>query len=187
MRQPVCETEIVPSLHSNLGTVSATGGGIDAAAVCCGAGASATGFGDKAQPAHRSRIDKAKPIRIRAASGKAPAAADGVDLVARQSAATRVQATTAPHDSNITGARISRQLDGSCCYTNGNKAGANVGTAAALCCVQRRTKTASRTAHRAAMSTGFKGIDRYRRSAGGVPAFGKRNKAPGGLVVVGGA
>ena len=139
MRQPVCETEIVPSLHSNLGTVSATGGGIDAAAVCCGAGASATGFGDKAQPAHRSRIDKAKPIRIRAASGKAPAAADGVDLVARQSAATRVQATTAPHDSNITDACISRQLDGPCCSTNGNKAGRNVGGAAAFACVQRIT------------------------------------------------
>jgi hypothetical protein len=69
-RQPVCETEIVPSLHSNLGAGSAACGGIDAAAACCGAGAWATGFGDKAQPAHESRIDKAKPIRIRVASGK---------------------------------------------------------------------------------------------------------------------
>jgi hypothetical protein len=69
-RQPVCETEIVPSLHSNLGVGSAAGGGIEAAAACCGAGACATGFGDKAQPAHESRIDKAKPVRIRVASGK---------------------------------------------------------------------------------------------------------------------
>jgi hypothetical protein len=68
-RQPVCETEIVPSLHSNLGVGSAAGGGIEAAA-CCGAGACATGFGDKAQPAQESRIDKAKPVRIRVASGK---------------------------------------------------------------------------------------------------------------------
>jgi hypothetical protein len=69
-RQPVWETEIVPSLHSNLGAGSAACGGIDAAAACCGAGACATGFGDKAQPAHESRIDNAKPIRIRVASGK---------------------------------------------------------------------------------------------------------------------
>jgi hypothetical protein len=32
---------------------------------------------------------------------------------------------------------------------------------------------------------GVKGTER--RSARGIPAFGKRNKAPGGLVVVGGA
>jgi hypothetical protein len=70
MRQPVCETEIVPSLHSNRGAGSAAGGGFDATAACCGAGACATGFGDKAQPAHESRIDKAKPIRICVASGK---------------------------------------------------------------------------------------------------------------------
>jgi hypothetical protein len=69
-RQPVCETEIVPSLHSNLGVGSAACDGIEAAAACCGAGACATGFGDKAQPAHESRIDKAKPVRIRVASGK---------------------------------------------------------------------------------------------------------------------
>jgi hypothetical protein len=70
-RQPVCETEIVPSLHSNRGVESAACGGIEAAAACCGAGACATVFGDKAQPAHESsRIDKAKPIRIRVASGK---------------------------------------------------------------------------------------------------------------------
>ena len=69
-RHPVCETEIVPSLHSNLGVGSAACGGIDAATACCGAGACATGFGDKAQPAHESRIDRAKPIRIHVASGK---------------------------------------------------------------------------------------------------------------------
>jgi hypothetical protein len=70
-RQPVWETEIVPSLHSNLGAGSAACGGIDATAACCGAGTCATGFGDKAaQPAHESRMDKAKPIRIRVASGK---------------------------------------------------------------------------------------------------------------------
>jgi hypothetical protein len=70
-RQPVCETEMVPSLHSNLGVGSAAAcGGIDAAAACCATGACATGFGDKAQPAHDSRIDKAKPVRIRVASGE---------------------------------------------------------------------------------------------------------------------
>src|SRR5271154_2949562 len=116
-RQPVCETEIVPSLHSNLGTGSAACGGIDAAAACCGAGACATGFGDKAQPAHESRINKAKPVRIRVASGKLPPAADRVDLVAGQPAATRVQATTLRHDSNITGRCISRQLDGQSDFT----------------------------------------------------------------------
>jgi hypothetical protein len=68
-RQPVCETEIVPSLHSNLGVGSVACDGGEAAAACCGAGACATGFGDKAQPAHESRIDKAKPVRIRVASG----------------------------------------------------------------------------------------------------------------------
>jgi len=100
-RQPVCENEIVPSLHSNLGGVSAAGGGVAAAAVCCGAGACATGFGDKAQPAHESRINKAKPIRIRVASGKPHSAADAVDVVARQPAAKRVQHTTAQPDSDI--------------------------------------------------------------------------------------
>jgi hypothetical protein len=72
MRQPVCDTDIVPSLHSNLGVGSAAGAGVDTEAVCCGAGACATGFGDRAQPALNSRIDKAKPIRIRAAFRKAP-------------------------------------------------------------------------------------------------------------------
>jgi len=57
-RQPVCENEIVPSLHSNFGVASAAGAGIGAAAVCCGAGACATGFWDHAQPAHESRINK---------------------------------------------------------------------------------------------------------------------------------
>jgi hypothetical protein len=74
-RQPACENEIVPSLHSNLGAASAAGAGVGRAAVCWGAGARACGFGAKAQPAHhgkinKAEIDKAKPIRIRVASGK---------------------------------------------------------------------------------------------------------------------
>ena len=67
MRQPDCEVEIVPSLHSNLGGVaSATGAGFSSAAACCGA--TAAGFPDKAQPAHQREINTATPIRIRVAS-----------------------------------------------------------------------------------------------------------------------
>ncbi|SDS24572.1 hypothetical protein SAMN05444158_1457 [Bradyrhizobium canariense] len=64
-RQPVCETEIVPSLHSKLGgEASAAGAGFGGAAACSGAGTCATGFCDKAQPAHQSTMNKAEPVRI---------------------------------------------------------------------------------------------------------------------------
>jgi hypothetical protein len=134
-RQPVCETEIVPSLHSNLGVGSTACGGIDAAAACCGAGACATGFGGKAQPAHESRIDKAKPVRIRVASGK-PFQQPIGSTSSRANRQPRVHATTAQRDSNITGRCISRQLDGPCDSTNGNKTCSNAGPEAALACVR---------------------------------------------------
>jgi hypothetical protein len=64
-RQPCCEVEIVPSLHSNLaGAASATGASFSSAAACWGAGASAAGFSDRAQPAHQRQINTAMPIRI---------------------------------------------------------------------------------------------------------------------------
>jgi hypothetical protein len=64
-RQPVCETEIVPSLHSKLGDeASATGAGFCGAPACCGAEFCAMGFCDKAQPAHESKINKAELARI---------------------------------------------------------------------------------------------------------------------------
>jgi hypothetical protein len=66
-RQPDCEVEIVPSLHSNLaGAVSATGAVFSSAAACWGAGACAAGFSDanQAQPAHQREINTAMPIRI---------------------------------------------------------------------------------------------------------------------------
>ena len=69
-RQPDCETEIVPSLHSNLGASSASTAGLaGTAAVCCAAGVCATGFGDQAQPAHENKINSAEPGRIGVASG----------------------------------------------------------------------------------------------------------------------
>jgi hypothetical protein len=69
-RQPCCEVEIVPSLHSNLaGAVSATGAVFSCAAACWGAGANAAGFSDRAQPAQQSEINTAMPIRIWVASG----------------------------------------------------------------------------------------------------------------------
>jgi hypothetical protein len=69
-RQPDCETEIVPSLHSNLGAASPSGAGLGGiAAVCCAAGVCATGFGDQAQPAHENKINSAEPGRIGVAFG----------------------------------------------------------------------------------------------------------------------
>jgi hypothetical protein len=66
MRQPDCETEVVPSLHSNLaGAVSASDAAFCGVAACWGAGASATGFRDEAQPVHDSEISKTATIRIR--------------------------------------------------------------------------------------------------------------------------
>jgi hypothetical protein len=71
-RQPVCETEIVPSLHSKLADeASATGAGFCGAAACCGAGFCAMGFCDKAQPAHESKINKAELARIASLPGGA--------------------------------------------------------------------------------------------------------------------
>jgi hypothetical protein len=71
-RQPYCDVEIVPSLHSNLaGAASATGGTgaiFSGAAACWGAGASAAGFSNQAQPPHQRAIDTAMPIRIWLAS-----------------------------------------------------------------------------------------------------------------------
>ncbi len=81
-RQPYCETEIVPSLHSNLGgSASAAGAGFSSAAACWGAGACATGFGDRAQPAQESEINKTMPVRIRASFRKTTPAADAVGFV----------------------------------------------------------------------------------------------------------
>ena len=69
-RQPCCENEIVPSLHSNLAVAaSATGADRSGAAACCGAAACAAGFSDNAQPAHESEISTTMPIRICVASG----------------------------------------------------------------------------------------------------------------------
>jgi hypothetical protein len=69
-RQPNCEVEIVPSLHSNLaGAGSATGAVFSSTAVCWGAGASVADFSDKAQPAHQREIKTAMPIRIWGAFG----------------------------------------------------------------------------------------------------------------------
>jgi hypothetical protein len=71
MRQPYCEVEIVPSLHSNrAGAASATGatGAVLSSAAACW-GASAAGFSDKAQPVHQREINTATPIRIWVASG----------------------------------------------------------------------------------------------------------------------
>jgi hypothetical protein len=74
-RQPSCEIETVPSLHSNLGdAASATGGGFAGTAACWGAGACAAGFWKKAQPVHENAIDRARTNRTCAASGTAPAA-----------------------------------------------------------------------------------------------------------------
>jgi hypothetical protein len=71
-RQPYCDVEIVPSLHSNLaGAASATGGTgavFSSAAACWGAGASAAGFSSQAQPPHQRETNTAMPIRIWVAS-----------------------------------------------------------------------------------------------------------------------
>lgn len=68
-RQSDCEAEIVPSLHSKRGEVlaadvSARGAGFDATARAGGVGFCATGFCDRAQLAHKSRISKAEAVRI---------------------------------------------------------------------------------------------------------------------------
>jgi hypothetical protein len=166
-RHPVCETEIVPSLHSNLGVGSAACGGIEAAAVCCGAGACATGFGDKAQSAQESRSNKAKPVRIRVASGK---------LLQQPIGSRSSRANRQLHAFRLQRRRMIRT----------SRTLASHGSLIGDAVLQMETKQDATPAHRP-RSRRTKGIERYRRSAGGVPAFGKRNKAPGGLVVVGGA
>jgi len=81
MRQPDCEVEIVPSLHSNLaGAASATGAAFSSTAVCWGVGAGAADFSDKAQPAHHREIKTAMPIRIWG-SFRTTSAADADGLV----------------------------------------------------------------------------------------------------------
>ncbi|MDB5608998.1 MAG: hypothetical protein JWP25_5898 [Bradyrhizobium sp.] len=102
-RQPYCETEIVPSLHSNLGgSASVAGTGFSNAAACWGAGACATGFGDKAQPAQESEINKTGPVRIRASFRKTTPAADAIGSSSGNRLARELlQHTTAVHDSDI--------------------------------------------------------------------------------------
>jgi len=185
-RQPVCETEIVPSLHSNLGVGSAACGGIDAAAACCATGACATGFGDKAQPAHESRIDKAKPVRIRVASG---------ELLQQPTAATSSRANRPLHAFRLQRCGMIRTSRAAAFHGSlTRRAALQMETKRAATRAGRlrlpacnvSTKTASGRAHRPLVDE-VGGIERHQRSAGGIPAFGKRNKAPGGLVVVGGA
>jgi hypothetical protein len=103
-RQPCCDVEIVPSLHSNLaGAASAAGAGFSSAAACWGAGASAAGFSDKAQPAHQGKISTAMPIRIRVASGSLQRPMRMVLCRDQPAACEFPQHTTAGHDSNIDG------------------------------------------------------------------------------------
>jgi hypothetical protein len=86
IRQPVCETEIVPSLHSNRGgEASATGAGVGTGAAACGGAAfCAAGFCDQAQPAHDSKINRAGPIRIAALPKSRPRKADAEESWQRQ-------------------------------------------------------------------------------------------------------
>ena len=106
-RQPCCEVEIVPSLHSNLaGAVSATGAVFSCAAACWGAGANAAGFSDRAQPAQQSEINTAMPIRIWVASGPLQRPMRMVSCYDQPAAAEIPQHTTAGHDSNIEGLTV---------------------------------------------------------------------------------
>jgi hypothetical protein len=103
-RQPCCEVEIVPSLHSNLaGAASATGAVFSSTAVCWGAGASVADFSDKAQPAHQREIKTAMPIRIWVASGPFQRPIRMVSCDDQPCRATELrQHTTAAHDSDMT-------------------------------------------------------------------------------------
>jgi hypothetical protein len=84
-RQPVCENEIVPSLHSNFGdAVSATGAGLAATAACWGAGAWATGLSNEAQPAQPTESNKTRLIRIGVSVRKLLQRADAVGPVGSQ-------------------------------------------------------------------------------------------------------
>jgi hypothetical protein len=101
-RQPYCEVETVPSLHSNLaGAVSATGAAFSNATACWGA--SAAGFSDMAQPAQQSEINTAMPIRIWVASGPLQRPMRMVSCYDQPAAYEIPQHTTAGHDSNIEG------------------------------------------------------------------------------------
>jgi hypothetical protein len=103
-RQPCCEVDIVPSLHSNLaGAASATGAVLSGAAACSGAGASAAGFSDRAQPAHQRQINTAMPIRIWVTSGPLQRPMRMVSCHDQPAACELPQHTTAGHDSNIEG------------------------------------------------------------------------------------
>jgi hypothetical protein len=103
-RQPCCEVETVPSLHSNLaGAVSATGAVFSGAAACWDAGANAAGFSDMAQPAQQSEINTAMPIRIWVASGPLQRPMPMVSCYDQPAADEIRQHTTAGHDSNIEG------------------------------------------------------------------------------------
>ena len=85
-RQPVCENEMVPSLHSNLGdAASAAGAGLASTAAFCGAGAWATGFSnEEAQPAHQTESNKTRSIRICASVRRLLQRADTVGAVGSQ-------------------------------------------------------------------------------------------------------
>lgn len=101
IRQPVCDTEMVPSLHSNRGVAPAAGAGTGggAAATCGGAGACAAGFCDQAQPAQdmaeHSRISRAGSVRIAIAFAKT-APADGGAGFRRQSTEPQICKHTMP-------------------------------------------------------------------------------------------
>lgn len=113
IRQLVCETEIVPSLHSNRGgEVSATGAGFGAAA--CGGGGvlfCATGFCSQAQPVHESKISRAKPARIRVAFGSCSRDRSGRRLPC-QSTSLLLRNTTVRLDSDMIGRRFHAGLTG---------------------------------------------------------------------------
>jgi hypothetical protein len=84
-RQPVCENEIVPSLHSKRGdATSATGAGLGAAAACWGAGAWATGLSNEAQPAQQTESNKTRFIRICVGVRKPLQRADAVGRISSQ-------------------------------------------------------------------------------------------------------
>jgi hypothetical protein len=96
--QASCETETVPSLHSNLGVgaASATGGGLaggggavgDEAGTAAGGGACATSFWRSAHPAHDNMINRARAERTCGASGEIPRPINlAVSLPIRQRAA----------------------------------------------------------------------------------------------------
>jgi hypothetical protein len=101
MRQPDCEVEIVPSLHSNRGgAASATGGaGFSSAAACWGT--AAAGFSDKAQPALQSEISTAMPIRIWSLPKRLQRPMWMGGVATSLTACERRQHTTAADDSNM--------------------------------------------------------------------------------------